>query len=377
MNQKKAFVIVFMLFAFFGTSCKAEPVEPTPNIAGTAAAMAETIVAVQLTKLAEAATSTPTPTPEPTLLPSPTLTFALPTQYPTQQPDTGADTGTCLLASMINETIPDDTVMEAGEQFEKTWDIKNIGTCTWTDQFSIVFHHAETLGAAQQTYFPGSVLPGESFTLRVPMVAPAVAGEHIGFWNLQSADGQAFGTRGSSVFWVKITVEDVIPPDSLFDIWIAISGGGVKADGETDNSIVAGDSKHNYSWQGFATFDLKNIPSNATVTAVYMLYEGHNMTGTPFSDLGCMGVYRYNYGNIDPGDFYTGTPGGALWSFCSTGDVSAGYARYGGDAAIREIQNSLGGQIQFRYQFNTDTSNDSEDDYVVLFPNLRVEYTVP
>ena len=377
MNQKKVFVIVFMLLAFLGTSCKAEPVEPTPNIAGTAAAMAETIVAVQLTKLAGAATSTLTPTPEPTLTPSPTLTFALPTQYPTLQPGTGADTGTCLLASMINETIPDDTVMEAGKQFSKTWDIKNIGTCAWTEQFSIVFHHGETLGAAQQTYFPGSVLPGESFTLQVPMVAPAVAGGHLGFWNLQSADGQAFGTRGSSVFWVKIVVEDVIPPDSLFDIWTPIAGGAVKADGETDNSIKAGDSKHNYSWQGFVTFDLKSIPSNATVTAVYMIFEGKNMTGTPFSDLGCMGVYRDNFGNVDPGDFYTSTPGGALWSYCSAGEISSGSARYGGDAAISAIQNSLGGQIQFRYQFNSDTSNDGEDDYVVLFPNLRIEYTVP
>ncbi len=373
MTQKRIFAWLTIVLVFILSGCATESIEPTPNIAGTAAAMAETIVAVQLTKIAEEATSTPTQTPVPTLTPSPTQTFSLPTQFPTQQ----GDTGTCLLAHMISETIPDDTVMEAGVHFDKTWDIQNTGTCTWTEQFSVVFHHGDLLGAPQQTFFPGTVEPGESFTLSVPMVAPAVPGEHLGFWNLLSPDGQAFGTGSSGLFWVKIIVGDVVAEGVIFDIWGPTSEGGVLSTGEINSNVVAGDTANNYPWQGFATFNLANIPANATVTAVSMLFQGSNINGTPFSDLGCMGVYHQNYGNIDPSDFYSDTPGGALWSFCSSGEITAGASRIGGESAISAIQNSIGGVIQFRYQFNTNTDNDSVDDYATLFPLVRVEYTVP
>ncbi|MBM3143415.1 MAG: hypothetical protein FJ010_00330 [Chloroflexi bacterium] len=384
MKPKFVFVSVFLLLAFLGTACKAETVEPTPNIAGTAAAMAETIVAVQLTKIAQSATATPTPTPELTRTPTPTLTFALPTLYPTQK--VGAST--CLLAHMVSETIPDNTEMGQGEFFEKTWDLQNVGTCTWTNQFSVVFHHGDQLGAPGRIYFPGTVKPGESFTLRIPMIVPAIAGDKLGFWNLESATGQAFGTTTSGLFWVKIVVEELgIAADDdttgltdsgyLYDLWTPISAGSVVTTGEQSSNISVGDTKHDYSRQGFVTFDLISIPLDATVQAVSLVFEGRDLHGTPFEDLGCMGVYRYNYGNLDPNDFYTGTPGGALWSFCSANEVFVGIARMGGPDATVNVQNSLGGKIQFRFQFNTDTDKDGVDDYINLVPNLKIEYTVP
>jgi len=386
MNQKTILVSVFLVLAFLGTGCQAETVEPSPNIAGTAAAMAETIVAVQLTKIAEAATSTPTPTPEPSKTPTPTLTFALPTQYPTQESDAGSETGTCLLASMVSETIPDNTEVDQGDYLEKTWDLQNVGTCTWTEQYSIVFSHGDLMGAPQRVNFPGTVAPGEVFTLQVPMIAPASAGQKTGFWYLESPDGQRFGTRSSGLFWVRVNVKDLgiaggtgntTDAGYLYDNRPPILAGSVLATGEQNVNIYVGDSEHNYSRQGFATFDLKFIPLDATVEAVAMLFEGRDIFSTPFVDLGCMGVYRYNYGNLDPNDFYTDTPGGALWSFCSSQEVFVGASRTGGADAISAIQNSLGGQIQFRFQFNGDTDTDSVADYILLFPNLKVEYTVP
>ncbi|MBC8506333.1 MAG: hypothetical protein H8D34_15835, partial [Chloroflexi bacterium] len=162
-----------------------------------------------------------------------------------------------------------------------------------------------------------------------------------------------------------------------FDLWVPISSGSVLASGETNGNTYVGDSQHDYSYQGFITFDLYNIPLDATVTSVSLLFEGRNLYGTPFNDLGCMGIYRYNYGNLDPSDFYTDIPGGALWSFCSSGEVYAGAARVGGPDAVSAIQNSLGGKIQFRFQFTNDTDDDDVADYINLFPNLRVEYTTP
>ncbi|MBC8506454.1 MAG: hypothetical protein H8D34_16445 [Chloroflexi bacterium] len=349
--------------------------------------MAETIVSVQLTKIAEAATETSTPTPEPTQTPTPTLTFALPTPYPTQESDASDDTGPCLMARLVSETIPDNTSMEQGEFFEKTWVLQNAGTCTWTEQFSFVFSHGDKMGAPERVSLPGAVEPGESFTLKVSMITPAVAGGKTGFWFLQSADGLRFGTGSSGVFWVRINVENLFSSDSdsgplsdsgaFFDIWAPISKGAVLETGETNSNTYVGDSQHDYSWQGLVTFDLINMPLDATVTSVSMVFEGRNLFGTPFIDLGCMGVYRYNYGNLDPSDFYTDVPGGALWSFCSSNEIYAGASRIGGSDAISAIQNSLGGKIQFRFQFNNVSDDDDVADYINLFPNLRIEYTTP
>ena len=374
MNKKQIWIAILLSLSLFVVGCVPETPEETPDIAGTAAAMAETIVAVQLTKIAEAATSTPTPTPEPTDTPTSTLTYALPTPFPTQAP---GDEKTCLMAHMVSETIPDYSKLEPGEAFNKQWVLQNSGACAWTSEYSVIFHHGETLGASQQIFFAGSVQPGEAFTLTVPMIAPAVPGEHLSFWTLLAPDGSTFGTNTTSLFWALINVEDVMPAESLFDIWGPVSDGGVLATGEIDTDVVVGDSRHDYAWQGFMTINLNNIPAKATITAVYLVYQGSNVQGSPFSDLGCMGVYRYNYGNLDHSDFYNDIPGGALWSFCSLQEVQAGISRYGGDAAISAIQNSIGGTIQFRFQFNNNTDNDDVDDIVTLFPVLRIEYTTP
>ncbi len=373
MKTKYVLLSILIGLAILMAGCSIEPAESTPNVAGTAAAMAETIVAVQLTKVAENATATPTT--EPTATATFTPTISIPTVFPTQSSSSG-DNGTCLLASMISETIPDGTVLEPGEIFDKAWVIQNKGTCTWTNEYKMIYHHGDTLGADAIYSFGGAVAPGESFTLTVPMMAPAVAGEYTSFWTLQSPDGKTFGTNSSALFWARVVVEDVMPPDSLFDLWVPVSSANVNTVGVVNSNLMAGDTQHDYSVQGFVTFNLNKIPANATITAVSMLFEGKNIVGDPFGSLGCLGVYRYSYGSIDSTDFFTSTPGGALWSYCSSGEIS-GNARYGGDTAIANVQNSIGGNIQFRFQYNTDTDNDSAADTITLFPVLRIEYTVP
>lgn len=374
MNKKTIWIIFVLCLSVLFTGCVPETPEETPDIAGTAAAMAETIVAAQLTKIAEDATSTPTPTLTPTQTPTQTLTVSLPTPFPTLQTN---EDGVCLMAHLVSETYPDNSKVEAGEKFIKQWVLYNAGNCTWTEEFSVVFHHGETFGAIEQSFFPGAVKPGESFTLQVPMVAPAVAGEHLSFWTLMSPDGETFGTRTSNLFWAKINVQDLVAASALFDLWAPSSEGSVLATGEMLNNLSVGDTKHDYAWQGFVGFNLNNVPLSAEITAVSLVFQGNNVTGTPFTDLGCMGVYRYNYGNLDPFDYYTDTPGGALWSFCSLQEVTAGISRLGGADAVSAIQNSIGGTIQFRFQFNNDTDNDDFDDIVTLFPLLRIEWTVP
>lgn len=359
-------------------SCSRNQEQITPDIAGTAASMAETIVAVQLTEIGaekeESADASATPTKAQS---TPTATSTVKAVTPTPVA-VSEGTDVCLSAHLVSETIPDETIMTAGESFEKTWVLQNTGTCTWTEEFSVYFHHGDQLGTPERMAFPGDVRPGEAFNLTVPMEAPYLPGTYLGFWGLVSGEGESFGPGTSPLIWAKIVIEaPTATPEGLFDLYYPSAEARLLTTGEMGSSLGAGDSQHDYSWQGFVTMNLSNIPLNATVTGVRMVFEGYNTTGTPFDDLGCLGVYAQNYGSIDQGDFYTGTPSGALWSFCSLGEVQAGVSRAGGTAAIKAVQGAVSGLLQLRFQFASQTDNDDVDDVVTLFPILRVEYFVP
>src|SRR5512145_1793119 len=51
-------------------------------------------------------------------------------------------------------TVPDGTRFDPGATFKKTWRLKNIGTCTWTTSYSLVFDSGEKMGAASSITFP-------------------------------------------------------------------------------------------------------------------------------------------------------------------------------------------------------------------------------
>lgn len=64
------------------------------------------------------------------------LVFSL---IPAMTLPTSASASSCDWAQFITDvTVPDGTKYEPGETFEKTWRLKNIGTCTWTISYSLV-----------------------------------------------------------------------------------------------------------------------------------------------------------------------------------------------------------------------------------------------
>ena len=99
-------------------------------------------------------------------------------------------------------TIPDNSVLEPGEKFKKTWRMKNTGTSTWID-FKLVFNQGDLMQAPEQVEVD-KTLPGEFVDIVVPMKAPGLIGSYMGYWRMQSNTNQAFGER----IWVLITVKD-------------------------------------------------------------------------------------------------------------------------------------------------------------------------
>ncbi|MFH1446628.1 MAG: NBR1-Ig-like domain-containing protein [Chloroflexota bacterium] len=108
-------------------------------------------------------------------------------------------------------TIWDDTVLNPGESFTKTWRLLNSGSCTWTRLYALVFFSGNPLDAMQTYYLLGEVPPGSMVDLSVDMVAPMRSGSYQSNWMLQNEAGEFFGIgpNGDAPIWARIQVVQV------------------------------------------------------------------------------------------------------------------------------------------------------------------------
>ncbi len=140
--------------------------------------------------------STPTPTP--------TVGPGTPTVTPTATPASCTDR-----AKFISDvTIPDGTVFAPNTPFVKTWEIKNVGTCTWTTSYALIFNSGNQMGGPSPANFPSSVAPGQTVDLSINLTSPNTGGTYVGYWRLQNASGVPFGIGVDALhsFWVEINV---------------------------------------------------------------------------------------------------------------------------------------------------------------------------
>lgn len=151
------------------------------------------------------ATNSPTAQTSPTSQPSPQQTA---TQAGTNPPDSLCDQAGP--GSPIDVTIPDDTEMQPGEEFTKTWRLQNTGTCTWNNQYALVWFSGEQMNAPQSVPLSGEVAPGQSVDLSVDMQAPETPGDYQSNWKLRNPSGVLFGIgpSGGAAFWVRIVVTE-------------------------------------------------------------------------------------------------------------------------------------------------------------------------
>lgn len=218
---RSAAVWLFVALALLFSACASPNPPPSPQpdenqaateVAGTVYAQltlsaGETAV-VRLTEIAGqpviTATEPPPPTPTPTLLP--TLTQIPPSPTPTPVCDAAQ--------FVIDLSIPDNTVLQPGENFTKSWRLKNVGACTWTSAYSLIFVGGDALGTVSVAPLPYQVYPGETVDLSVSLRAPAQAGLYRGNWMLRNAAGQLFGigVDADGMFWVQIQVSGTPAP---------------------------------------------------------------------------------------------------------------------------------------------------------------------
>jgi hypothetical protein len=111
----------------------------------------------------------------------------------------------------IDLSIPDDSQLLPGQAFTKVWRLQNVGSCTWTKEYSVALFSGESLGAQPSVSLPGDIPPGQTVEISVDMIAPLAPGKYQGNWKLRNPSDEWFGIGpdGSAPFWVRILVVEL------------------------------------------------------------------------------------------------------------------------------------------------------------------------
>jgi len=315
---------------------------------------------------AEGQTEEPTELAQPpTITPEPSIT-AGPGQ-PTVTPKP------CNKAEMVSETIPDDTEFNPNDNFVKSWRMRNIGTCTWSTSYKLVFYGGEQMSGPASKNLTTNVAPGEAVDVLIDLKAPGSDGTYKGIWKMQSDDGQNYAQ-----FWVQIKVKAAAPTSHTVTLnYIAAESGMVWSDGSIYSPRNVGDTDFDTGSQAFISFDISGIPAGATITEVKVDFTDYDKLGDPFGSLKCLRSYQHDYGSLDAGDFFVGVPLGALTKWCNEGELSV-------IAADTDVKNSMQSKLgssrfQIRLQFKDILTDSDGIADMVRFGDVKliVTYTSP
>jgi hypothetical protein len=114
----------------------------------------------------------------------------------------------------LDITIPDQSLLEPGERFIKTWRVKNIGTCDWTSDYRLIWFSGEVMNPSMPWYLGRTVVPGEVVDIGIEMVAPGTLGVFRSYFKMMDTKGALFGLGPASQapLWVSILVVDYTEP---------------------------------------------------------------------------------------------------------------------------------------------------------------------
>lgn len=146
------------------------------------------------------ATSTPLSTATPTLALATSTSYVYLSPVPVKR---------CDAAAFIKDvTVADGSIISPGKSFTKTWRIQNVGTCSWTPSYALVFINGDGMNAPNLVSLSGNVNPGGTVDISVNLTAPTKKGHYRNYWKLRNASGVLFGigTQADTAFWVDINV---------------------------------------------------------------------------------------------------------------------------------------------------------------------------
>jgi hypothetical protein len=107
-------------------------------------------------------------------------------------------------------SVPEGTVFHPADPVVKTWRLMNMGNCTWTTAYKLVFDHGYNFLGIKSIPLANTVAPGETVDITLKFPAPDTLGTYLSYWNLQDPAGNIFGV-GANVN-VPLSIRIVIQP---------------------------------------------------------------------------------------------------------------------------------------------------------------------
>ena len=150
--------------------------------------------------------------PVPQFTMTPVFTLAVASFTPTQRICDRAGAG-----QPVDITMPDDSLVQAGQAFTKTWRLVNLGSCSWTAQYAVQYFSGTAMGSSIAQPFSAVILPDQTVDISLDLLAPQEAGTFQSNFKLRSPAGALFGIgpNGDAPIWVRIIViatETATPP---------------------------------------------------------------------------------------------------------------------------------------------------------------------
>ena len=215
MKLKLSLIVTLIAILIAGCgSANAPTEEPTPDVAVIRTSAANTVVS-QFTLTAAAFTPTPQAAPTQTSATAPEEATAGVTAGATNPAATGQPQaqvtntqGTSFalcdnLEFVADVTVPDDTTMSPGQDFLKTWRVKNAGSCPWGDGYELVYADYADDMSGQPQAITQVVQPGQEVEVSVQFTAPDAIGEYLSAWQMSNPAGVTF----PEAIYVRIIVQ--------------------------------------------------------------------------------------------------------------------------------------------------------------------------
>jgi uncharacterized protein affecting Mg2+/Co2+ transport len=108
-------------------------------------------------------------------------------------------------------SIPDDTRLQPGSTFVKTWRVKNTGNVAWGSNYNLVFTDGSAMTKKTTQPLP-NVAPGREANVSIEFTVPEQPGTYFSDWRLQDAQGNLFG----DILFTRIISVDERPSNGVY-----------------------------------------------------------------------------------------------------------------------------------------------------------------
>jgi murein DD-endopeptidase MepM/ murein hydrolase activator NlpD len=108
--------------------------------------------------------------------------------------------------------VPDGTLVQPGQGFKVSWQVRNAGNTTWGAGYKVVFFSGAPMGVGASVDVPAAK-PGELVVVSVNLVAPQTVGEHKSSWILMNGQGALF--RNELYTFVSVQTKSELSEFSL------------------------------------------------------------------------------------------------------------------------------------------------------------------